>query len=82
MVLLTQDQLRQKVDVLKVGQVWKCIEDNRLVMISLVKPKEVQGYMFDGFQVVPYFTFALLDFVRYFELKLDPHIKVNYVTHR
>lgn len=56
----------------KVGQVWKCLEDSRVVLISMVKPKEICGYIFTGFEVAPYFTFALNDFVKYFTRIYDP----------
>jgi hypothetical protein len=72
MVLLSNDELKQMVDNIRVGQVYKCVEDNKLVMISLVRPKEIRGYMFDGFQVVPYVSLVPMDFVRYFDLVIDP----------
>ena len=70
-MLLTHEQLQAKVDQLKVGQVHKCIEDNRIVLLSMVRPKEINGYLFDGRQVVPYMSLVPLDFVRYFELLVD-----------
>ncbi len=72
-MLLSNDELREMVNDIKVGQIYKCIEDRKLVMISLNRPKEIRGFMWDGFQVVPYISLAPLDFVRYFRLQLDPH---------
>lgn len=74
-MLLTHEQLEAKVDALKVGQVHKCLEDQRIVMISLVKPKELRGFLFDGFQVVPYISMVPIEFVRYFKLIYDPRAK-------
>ena len=71
-MLLSNDELREKVDNIKVGQIYKCIEDRKLVMISLVRPKEIRGFMWNEFEVVPYISLAPLDFVRYFHLMLDP----------
>ena len=70
--ILTIDQLKEKLKTVKVGQIWKCIEDKRIVMISMVRPKEIDGYIWDQFSVMPYISFAPMDFVRYFDLKLDP----------
>ena len=72
MVNLTHEQLHAMLVDVKVGQVWKCIEDNRVVMVSLVKPSEIRGYMFTGFEVVPYINMVPIDFVRYFKMIHDP----------
>ena len=70
--LLTHDDLQDRVNNLRVGQIYKCIEDNRIVMVSMVKPKEIQGYIFTGFEVAPFYSLAPMDFVRYFSLLHDP----------
>jgi hypothetical protein len=77
MVLLSHGELQALVDSIMVGQVWKCIEDNRLVMISMVKPNEIRGYIFTGFEVTTYISLAPIDFVRYFELALNPRPSVR-----
>lgn len=73
--LLTQNELKQKYDNVKVGQVWKCVENNNVVLVSLVLTKEVRGYLYDGFEVVPFICMAPLDFVRYYYPIYDPHKK-------
>lgn len=72
MVLLSHNELQTMVDGLKVGQIWKCLEDNRLVMISMVKSNEIRGHIFTGFEVTTYISLAPIDFVRYFNLLYDP----------
>lgn len=58
---------------LKVGQLWKCIEDKKqTVMISLVLLNELQGHLFDGFQVAKFVSFDLKNFCRYWYLFHDP----------
>ena len=75
MVLLSQEELRQKRSTVRVGQIWKCLEDNRIILISLDKDNEIRGHLFTGFEVVPYISLAPMDFARYFDLILDPRVK-------
>lgn len=72
---LTHEELQHLLQNVKVGQVYKCLEDNRVVLVSLVRPGEIKGYMFTGFEVVPYYNMVPIDFVRYFKLVLDPREK-------
>lgn len=56
-------------DDLKVGQIWEMIEDKKqIVLISLVRPKELRGFLFNGFEVVPYISFAPYDFCKYWRM--------------
>jgi hypothetical protein len=72
---LTHEELVKLLDKVRVGQIYSCIEDNRVVMVSMVKPKEILGYIFTGFEVSPYYCLAPMDFVRYFRLIYDPREK-------
>ena len=59
-------------DDLKVGQVWECIEDKKcIVLISLVMPKYIKGYLFNGFEVVEYHSMDLQAFTKYWRLTRD-----------
>lgn len=56
-------------DDVKVGQIWECIEDRRqIILISLVRPKEIRGYIFTGFEVAPFYSFSIYDFCKYWRL--------------
>lgn len=59
-------------DDLKVGQIWEKIEDKCcIVLISLVRPGEIRGHMFNGFEVVQYYSLDLYSFCRYWQLVRD-----------
>lgn len=64
-------EIEEKINSLKVGQIWRCIENPNIVLVSLVRPKEVRGYMFDGFQVVPYYSLCPFDFCKYWRLERE-----------
>lgn len=58
---------------LMVGQIWKNIENkSETILISLVKPKEFEGYMFDGFSVIRYLSFNIPLFMKYHFLFHNP----------
>jgi hypothetical protein len=69
---LTHEELQKKVETIKVGQIYRCLEDTRIILISLVRPGCIEGYIFTGFEVCKYISLAPLDFIRYFTLVLEP----------
>lgn len=67
--MMTQDDIR-------VGQIWKQIEDKEVtIMIKIVLPKEIRGYMFTGFEVGDYISLDIPSFLRYHFLFHDPRGK-------
>lgn len=62
------------IDDLSVGQVWKCLEDSKIVLISLVRelPDMIKGHIFTGFEVGEYISYSVSDFIKYFRCIYDP----------